>query len=66
MFYFKESDRPVREKYKSNLQIPKINQVRFGVKSLRSLCPKIWNTLPYHIKTSENIEKTGMELSADV
>ena len=25
-FYFKESNRPVREKYKLNLQIPKINQ----------------------------------------
>ena len=56
IFYFKESNRPVREKYKLNLQIPKINQVRFGTKSLRGLGPKIWNTLPYHIKTSENID----------
>ena len=41
---------------KLNLQIPKIKQVRFGTKSLRGLDPKIWNTLPYHIKTSENID----------
>ena len=54
IFYFKESNRPVREKYKLNLQIPKINQVRFGTKSLRGLVSKIWNTLPYHIK---NIRK---------
>ena len=41
IFYFKESNRPVREKYKLNLQIPKINQVRFDTKSLRGLGPKI-------------------------
>ena len=41
---------------KVNLQIPKIKQVRFGTKSLRGLDPKVWNTLPYHIKTSENID----------
>ena len=54
IFYFKESNRSVREKY--NLQIPKINQVKYNTKSLRGLGPKIWNTLPYHIKTSENID----------
>ena len=52
----KESNRLVWEKYKLNLQIPKINQVRFGTKSLRGIGPKIWNTLSYHIKTSENID----------
>ena len=56
LFYFKESNRPVREKYKLNLQIPKTNQVRFGTRSLGGLGPKIWNTLPYHIKTSKNID----------
>ena len=55
IFYFKESNRPVREKYKLNIQIPKINQVRFGTKSLRDFGPKISNTLPCHIKASENI-----------
>ena len=37
IFYFKESNRPVREKYKLNLQIPKINQVRFDTKNLEYL-----------------------------
>ena len=56
IFYFKEWNRPVREKYKLNLQIPKIDQKRFGTKSIRGLGPKIWNSLPYHIKASENID----------
>ena len=56
IFYFREWNRSVREKYKLNLQITKVNQVRFGTKSLRGLGPKIWNTLPYHIKTSESTD----------
>ena len=55
-FYFKDSNRLVQEKYKLNLQIHKIIQVRFDTKSLRGLGPKIWNTLPYNIKTSENTD----------
>ena len=38
--------RPVRQNYKMNLVTPKTNQVRYGTKSLRSLAPKIWNSLP--------------------
>ena len=38
-----------------NIEIPKSNQVRFGKKSLRYLGPKAWNSLPYHIKYSENL-----------
>ena len=56
IFYLKKLNRPVREKYKLNLQIRKINPARFGPKSLRDFGPKIWNTLPYHIKTSENAD----------
>ena len=48
-------NRTIREKYKLNLEIPKSNQVRFGTKSLRYLGPKVWNSLPYHIKSSENL-----------
>ena len=44
-----------REKYKLNLEILKPNQTTFGRRSLRSYGPKIWNALPYHIKTSENV-----------
>ena len=55
-FNLKETNRPVRKKYKMNLCLPKHNQVTFGNKSLRIFGPKIWNSLPYHIKSSENLE----------
>ena len=42
-------------KYKLNLEIPKSNQVIFGTRTLWSNSLKIWNTLPYHIKTSKNL-----------
>ena len=44
-----------REKYKLNLEILKPNQTTFGRRSLRSYGPKIWNAIPYHIKTSDNL-----------
>ena len=47
--------RPVREQYKLNLNIPRKGQVTFGTKSSESLGPKIWNKLPYHIKSAENL-----------
>ena len=46
----------VRENYKINLVTPKTNQVRYETKSLRSLVPKIGNSLPVSIKSSENLE----------
>ena len=51
------ASRPTREKYKLNLEIPKSNQVRvrFGTKRLRYLGPKICNSLPHYIKSSENL-----------
>ena len=36
--------------------IPEFNQVSYGKKSLRTFGPKLWNSLPYHIKSSENLE----------
>ena len=45
-----------RKRCKLNIQIPKINQVRFGTKSLRGLGPKSWITLPYHTEASKNID----------
>ena len=41
-------------RYPYDLAVPKPNQVSFGSKSLRSLGPKIWNSLPEHIKSSSN------------
>ena len=51
------TNRPTRQKYKLNLEIPKSNKVRFGTKSLifGSLIFEVWNSLPYHIKSSENL-----------
>ena len=50
------NNRPVRQNYKMNLVSPETNQGRYGTKSLRSLAPKIWNSSPVSIKSSENLE----------
>ena len=36
--------------------IPEFNQVSCGKKSLRTLGPKLWNNLPHHVESSENLE----------
>ena len=54
IFKVKENKRLVKEQYKLNLETPEWNQVTFGVKSLKVHGPKVWNSLPFHIKTSEN------------
>ena len=56
LFKLRFTNRPVREKYKMNMIIPEFNQVSYGKKSLRTFGPKLWNSLPYHIKSSENLE----------
>ena len=67
IFYFKESNRPVNEKYKLNLKIPKVNQVKSGTKNIRSLGPKFGipcHTTLKHSKIlifSKRLLKTGME-----
>ena len=55
IFKLKNTDILTRGKYKLNLEIPKPNQATFGARNLRSYGPKIWNALPYHIKTSDNL-----------
>ena len=35
IFKLRMTNRPTQEKYKLNLEIPKLNQVRLGTKSLR-------------------------------
>ena len=55
IFKLRNADRLTREKYKLNLEIPKPNQATFGTRSLRSYSLKIWHILPYHIKTSDNL-----------
>ena len=55
IFELRLSSRPVREQYKLDLSIPRKRQVIFGTKSFEILGPKIWNNLPYHIKSAENL-----------
>ena len=56
IFELRETNRSVREKYRLNLNSPNYNQVTFGKKSLRIFGLKIWKSLPYHIKSSKNLE----------
>ena len=51
----KQNKRLVREQYKLNLETPEWNQVTFGKKRLKIYGSKVWNSLPFHIKTSENL-----------
>ena len=49
IFKLRKTTRAVRSNYKLNLDVPTIDQVSFGDKSLRYYGPKIWNSLPFHI-----------------
>ena len=57
--------------FEINLEAPIINEVTLGVKSIRYFRPKIWNSFPFHIKSSESlttfkkIKKTGMRSHAN-
>ena len=55
VFETRKTKRAVRGRYKINLEIPRVNQTSFGTKSLRFCGPKIWNSLPYHIKSAVNL-----------
>ena len=35
----------------TNINIPVVNEVNYGTKSLRSFGPKIWNSVPHHLKS---------------
>ena len=52
LFSLRETNRLIRKKYMLNLSLPVHNQFTFGSKSLRVFGPKIWNSLPYCIKSS--------------
>ena len=70
IFQLRETNRTVRNQYKLNLSVPKVNQVSYGEKSLRFYGHKIWNSLPFHVKTNENLKitllKTAMVLHVTV
>ena len=54
IFELGKTKRAVRNQYKLNLEVPIINQVTFRAKSIRYAGPKTWNSLPFHIKSSES------------
>ena len=56
IFQLIEAKRPIRNQHLNNLVLQQINQTTFGTKSLRSLGPQIWNSLPSHIKCSQSLE----------
>ena len=55
IFELRKTNRAIRNQYQLNQEVPIINQVTFGAKSIRYLGPKIWNSLPFHIKSSESL-----------
>ena len=60
LFSLRETSRLIRGKYMLNLNMPVHNQITLGSISLRVFGPKVWNSLPYHIKSSENLESFKM------
>ena len=69
IFELRKTNRAVPNQYKLNLEVSIINKVTFGAKGIRYLGPKIWNSLPIRIKSSENptnlkiiIKKLGYNL----
>ena len=55
MFEKRDKNRVTCDICKLNLSISRRNQVAFVPKSLKFFRPKIWNTLPVNIKTTENL-----------
>ena len=55
IFEFNQPTRIQRSQQILNLKVQRANQVKFGERSLRVLGPKIWNSLPPHIKSAQNL-----------
>ena len=56
IFELRKTKRAVRNQCKLNLEVPIINQVTSGAKNIRYFGPKIWNLLPFHIKSNESLK----------
>ena len=54
----KETNKNVHNKYELNVDSLVVNQVTYGTKNLISFGPKIWNSLPQHIKPTKKILKS--------
>ena len=55
IFELRKTNGAIRNQCKPNLEVPIMNQVTFGAKSIIYLGPEIWNTPPFHIKLSESL-----------
>ena len=55
IFKLSSSNRAARKQQVLNLETIRPNQVNFDEKSLRALCPKMWNNFPRHIKSAGNL-----------
>ena len=55
IFQLAITDRPVRQHNTHNLKKVSMRTTTFGTKSLTSLGPTIWNKLPAHLKSAENL-----------
>ena len=58
--YFEKNENSVSKKYE--LKIPIRNSVTFGDNSLRSLAPRVWNSLPKQLKTETSFVKFKEEI----
>ena len=54
-FETKKYNQVFQDRYKLSLNFIRENQVMFGTNSLKSYGFKIWNDLPFNIKTAENL-----------
>ena len=59
--YFEKNENSVSKKYE--LKIPIRNSVTFGDNSLRSLAPRVWNSLPKQLKTETSFVKFKEQIS---
>ena len=57
IFKLKEANRALRSNYKLNFDVLTINQVSFGGKGLIYYESKTWNSLAFHIISSEKFGK---------
>ena len=58
IFKLRMTSCPTPEKHKHNLEIPnsKVKSSKISNKKVKiPIAPKVWNSLPYHIKSSENL-----------
>ena len=63
LFKVHKTNRAQKERYKLNLEIPRSNQVCFSTKSLHTQVPRVWNALPFHIKSKQNLQAFKYEIS---